>query len=159
MRKWVGIVTAFAVGALVAVPVALAFSGSGKLDTQAYRLRTTPASTSNKSFVAIPGLDETVCAQNEVAATVSGNAQGSGFALLVRVDFDGAMGPGAAYIYPPANGAAASFSVTFLIITAPFEGNDHHEFTVQWRSLTGKPAALQRGLLNLQFENGTHMCP
>jgi hypothetical protein len=52
-----------------------------------------------------------------------------------------------------------SFSYTFVAGTAPFEDDDTHAFTAQWRSPTGRPVTLTRGDLNLLFQQGTHNCP
>ena len=47
---------------------------------------------------------------------------------------------------------------TFVGRVAPFEADDTHKFNVQWRSASGAPVNLHRGVLNLLFERGTQGC-
>jgi hypothetical protein len=47
------------------------------------------------------------------------------------------------------------FSFAFADHVAPFEENDFHLFEVQWRSLTGSPVTVRRGMVNLLFERGS----
>ena len=66
------------------------------------------------------------------------------------------MRPGHARFVP--NGRE-SFSYTFARRTIPFEDDDTHSFSVQWRSPSGQPVTLTSGVVNLLFQRGTHNCP
>jgi hypothetical protein len=65
------------------------------------------------------------------------------------------MKPGVARFVP--NGTE-SFSYAFVGNTGPFEANDNHGFSVQWRSPTGVPVTMINGALNLLYQQGTQAC-
>jgi hypothetical protein len=156
MRKRPIVVIAFVVGILVAVPVAvMAVSGGfeGALDRQSARFRSDPVSTSSTEWTDIPGLAPiTVCAINEVSATVSVSINGAPVSIRVQVDGGGVLQPVVAF-FDPASGTT-SFSYTFVGNAAEFEGNDNHAFSAQWRSSTGGVVTLNRGDVNLLFDRG-----
>jgi hypothetical protein len=146
---------------LAAVPAAvLATSGvfGSALDRQAARWTTTSATTSSTTWRNVPRLSVTRCTVNQVTATVSVTVRGA--PVLFRAIIDGVpeapMRPGSARFVP--NGTQ-SFSYSFVARTAPFEADDTHRFTVQWRSPTGTTVTLRRGVLNLLFQRGTQGCP
>jgi len=149
-----------AVAAVLGVPVAvLAASGgsSSSLDLQASRFTTTTATTSSKTFTIVPGLRGlTICALNQVTATLSVELNGAPAAFQIRVDGGGTMSPGAMRFVPA--GAHDSFSFTFVQSVGPFETNDNHGFDVEWRSPSGAKTTLERGTFNLQYQQGTQAC-
>jgi len=158
MRKVliVGLALAFIVGVPTAV---MAASGvfSSSLDLQTSKWSTTTATTSSTTFKTIPALaSPTICALNQVTATLSVELNGAPAGFQIRVDGGGLMQPGAVRFNPA--GAHDSFSFTFVMSASPFENNDHHGFDVEWRSPTGKATTLERATLNLQYEHGTHSC-
>jgi hypothetical protein len=145
---------------LVALPaVVLAASGTfgGDLDRQSAKWTTTAATTSSTSWRDVPGLSHTRCTLNQVTAMVSVTV--SGAPVLFRVIADGVpeapARPGRARFVPD---GTESFSYVFVTRTAPFEADDTHRFSVQWRSPSGDTVRLRRGALNLLFENGTQGC-
>ena len=145
----------FVIGMLVAVPLALAAtgSGSGKLDIQTYAFTTTPFSTSSKTFVQVPAMVvSNVCLTNEVLVSISVNVSSTNMAMEVTLD-GRTMVPGVAYFYP----GIQDFSKTFA---ASFVGNGgstatQHTFKLLMRSLSGDQANLQRALMNVQYEQAT----
>jgi hypothetical protein len=146
---------------LAAIPAAvLAASGvfSGALDRQSAKWTTTSATTSSTQWRDVPGLSITRCTLDQVTAMVSVTV--SGAPVTFRVIIDGVpeapMRPGRARFVPDGR---ESFSHTFVGRTAPFEADDTHRFSVQWRSPTGATVTLRRGVLNVLFESGTQGCP
>jgi hypothetical protein len=159
MRK--GLVVTGALAVLVAIPAAVIAAGGvfgSALDRQASRWTTTEASTSSTSWRNVPRMSLTRCTRNQVTAMV--NVTVSGAPVLFRVIVDAVpeapMRPGAARFVPD---GTESFSYDFVGRTAPFEADDTHSFTVQWRSPTGERVTLRRGVLNLLFQNGAQGCP
>ncbi len=159
MKKVVLVGLALAIGAAAGIPMALAVSGSGagRLQTQGYLDRGTAISTTSKTFSTITDLTGSLCAKNEVFATVSGNAQGAAFALRILMDGGPIMEVGPVYVYPGTS--ATLFTAAFVITAGTFEGSDLHGFEVQWRSLSGSTSTIQRVMVNYQFENGTSCGP
>jgi hypothetical protein len=160
MRKVLAI-TGAVVG-LIAIPAAvIAASGvfGSELDRQAARWTTTSATTSSTNWRNVPRLALTRCTLNQVTAMVSVTVTSTA-PVQFRVIIDGVpeapMRPGPARFIP--NGTE-SFSYTFVGRTAPFESDDTHSFTVQWRSPTGGAVTLERGVLGLLFQRGTQGCP
>ena len=147
---------------MAAVPVAVLAAGGrlgSKLDRQAAKWTTTPASTSRTTWTNVPGLSRlTVCTLNEVSATLSVTVRGAPVRFRVLIDSvpEAPMKPGSVRFVPRGE---ESFSFTFVNRTAPFEDDDTHVFTVQWRSPSGGRVTLLRGDLNLLFQQGTHNCP
>ena len=158
MRKM--IVPIVAAAGVLAIPVAvMAASGgtSSSLDLQASKFTTSTATTSSKTFHAIPGLSGlTICALHQVTATLSVQLNGAPAGFQIRVDGGGTMQPGAIRLVPA--GAHDSFSFTFVNSVGPFEADDHHSFDVEWRSPTGAATTLERGTFNLQYEHGVQNC-
>jgi len=164
MRRIViaGLMLAFVAGVPTAV---LAASGrpsssggfSSSLNRQASKWTTTIATTSRKTFTPIPGLSGlNICALNQVTAALSVELNGAPAGFQIHVDDGPIMQPGKIRFVPA--GAHDSFSFDFVMSVGPFENNDHHVFDVEWRSPTGSPAVLERGTLNLQYQQGTHSC-
>jgi hypothetical protein len=146
---------------LAAVPaVVLAASGvfGSRLDRQSAKWTTSSATTSNTNWRNVPGLSLTRCTLHQVTANL--NVTVSGAPVRFRVIVDGVpeapMRGGPARFVP--NGIE-SFSYSFVGRTAPFEADDTHSFTVQWRSTTGGPVRLRRGVLNLLYQRGEQGCP
>jgi len=158
MRKILIPIVAAAV--VLAVPAAvLAASGgaSSALDLQASKSTTSAATTSSKTFHTVPGLSGlTICALNQVTATLSVELSGAPAGFQIRVDGGGTMSPGAIRFVPA--GPHDSVSFTFVDSVSPFEANDNHSFDVEWRSPTGAATALERGTFNLQYQHGTQSC-
>jgi hypothetical protein len=158
MRKMLIIILAVAV--VLGVPTAVqAASGgaSSSLDLQASKFTTTTATTSSKTFHAIPGLSGlNICALHQVTATLSVELNGAPAGFQIRIIGDGTMQPGAVRFVPA--GPHDSFSFTFVNSVGPFEADDHHAFDVEWRSPTGAATTLERGTFNLQYQRGTQMC-
>ncbi len=145
---------------LAATPVAvLAARGvfGGELERQSAVWTTTAATASGTAWRNVPGLALTRCSDNQVTAMVSVTV--SGAPVLFRVVIDGVpeapMQPGSARFVPSAN---ESFTFTFVGRVAPFEADDTHKYNVQWRSGSGAPVTLHRGVLNLLYERGTQGC-
>ena len=145
---------------LAATPVAvLAARGvfGGELERQSAVWTTTAATTSGIAWRNVPGLALTRCSDNQVTAMVSVTV--SGAPVLFRVVIDGVpeapMKPGSARFVPS---GSESFSFTFVGRVAPFEADDTHKYNVQWRSGSGAPVTLHRGVLNLLYERGTQGC-
>lgn len=159
MRKFLGIIGGLVL--LAAVPAAV-FAVSGvfgsALDRQAARWTTTSATTSSTTWRNVPRLSLTRCTVNQVTATVSVTVRGAPVLLRVVIDAvpEAPMRPGSARFVPE---GTESFSYSFVGRTAPFEADDTHRFNVQWRSPTGAPVTLRRGVLNLLFQRGTQGCP
>jgi hypothetical protein len=147
------IVPAFA---LMTVPTMLTahpgIRGSA-LDRQTFKYREREATTSSKTWSNVPGVGVfEVCAVNEVSAKVSLVLRGGPVAIRIRIDGTEVLAhPGAVSFRP---GPGRVFSFGFAEHVAPFEANDLHQLEVQWRSLTGSPVILKRGMVNLLFERG-----
>jgi hypothetical protein len=160
MRKIRLLIPAVALAVAVGVPTAvLAASGgaSSALDHQASKFTTTTQTISSSTFRAVSGLSGlTICALNQVTATVSVEITGAPASVQVRQDGGPIIQPGAVRFVPA--GPHDSFSFTFLANVSPFEANDHHVFDVEWRSPTGRSTTLERGTLNLQYQQGTQAC-
>lgn len=164
MRRIViaGLVLAFVAGVpatVLAASGALSSSGgfSSSLDRQASKWTTTTATTSSRTFRPIAGLSGlNICALNQVTATLSVGLNGAPAGFQVHVDGGPVMPPGRIRFVPA--GTPDSFSFDFVMSVSPFENNDHHVFDVEWRSPTGRPAVLERGTFNLQYQQGTHSC-
>lgn len=149
------------VAALAAVPVGvLAARGTfeGALGAQVATWTTTRATTSSTAWRAVPRLSITHCTVNQVTAMVSATVRGAPVQFRVVIDGvpEAPMRPGAARFDPD---GTESFSYSFVGRTAPFEADDTHRFTVQWRSPTGARVRLRHGVLNLLYEPGTQGCP
>jgi hypothetical protein len=159
MKKIMTAVVALAVAAGVPTVVLAASGGTGpsSLDLQASEWTNTAVTTSSTTFRPIAALSGlTICALNQVTATLSAELNGAPAGFRVLVNFGPTMPPGAVRFVPA--GPHDSFSFTFVQSVSPFENNDHHMFEVEWRSPTGAPTTLERGTLNLQYQRGTHMC-
>jgi hypothetical protein len=164
MRKVLiaSLVLAFVAGvpsAVLAVSSGMRSSGgfSSSLDLQASKWTTTSATTSSTTFTRIPGLSGlNICALNQVTAALSVELSGAPASFQIHVDGGPIMPPGKIRFVPA--GPHDSFSFDFVMSVSPFENNDHHAFDVEWRSPTGKPAVLERGTFNLQYQKGTHSC-
>jgi hypothetical protein len=158
MKGWRVAAVAFVAGILVAVP-AIVFGATGNhagaLDSQRAAFRTGKISTTSTTFTDIPGLIVLACAKNEVSASVSLGLAGGPAAFQVQIDSGATLDPGSVQFDP--TGATPAFSFVWATNAGTFEGSDGHAFTVQWRSVNGQTVSLNRGLLNVQFENGT--CP
>ena len=158
MRKMIILVVA--VAGVLGIPAAVLAASGGTdsaLDLQASKLTTSTATTSSKTFHAIPGLSGlTICALHQVTATLSVQLKGAPAGFQIRLDQGGTMQPGAIRFVPA--GAHDSFSFAFVNSVGPFEADDHHSFDVEWRSPTGAATTLERGTVNLQYERGTQNC-
>jgi hypothetical protein len=154
------ILVGLAVLVLAAVPVVVLAAGGQNgsvLDRQLARWTTTDRSTSSTEWRNVPGLNLTACTIRGVSATLGVTVAGAPVAFRVVIDTPEApMRPSPARFIPEGR---ESFSYTFVRGTGPFEDDDTHAFTVQWRSLTGERVSLEHGVLNLLFQNGTHNCP
>jgi hypothetical protein len=146
---------------LAAVPIAvLAANGvlGGALERQSAKWTTTSVSTSSTNWRNVPGLRLTRCTVNQVSAMLSVTVRGAPVRFRMIIDGvpEAPMKPGSARFVPD---GAESFSYTFVARTAPFEADDTHSFTPQWRSPSGRRVTLERGDLNLLFQRGTQGCP
>jgi hypothetical protein len=144
-----------------AVPLAVfAATGvfNGTLDRQTARWTTTKVTTSSRDWRDVPGLARSHCTLNQVTAILSALVEGAPVRFRVIIDGvpEAPMKPGHARFVP--NGVE-SFSYAFVGNTAPFEADDTHRFTVQWRSPSGAPVTLHEGALTLLFQDGTQGCP
>ena len=155
MRRRLFVITV-SVMALLVVPLVVVAStggGGGRLDHQRFKFRTGDITTSSRTFHDVPGLNGLlVCARRGVSATVSTTTSGAPFALVVRVD-DGPvlhLGP---VRFPAAPSLSGSY--TWVGTVGPFEANDGHAFSVQWKSLSGRPVTLHKATFGLLFQDGT----
>ena len=145
----------------VAVGVGFASAGplSGSTSAQSLRQmgtwRSQLLTTANAHFSQIPGLGGRLCATGEVAATLSVTTTGAPAQFQIVLD-DGPTIPPGAITVNPATSATASF--TFVANVQPFEANDHHVFSVAWRSPTARATHLQSATLNVVYQRGTHAC-
>jgi hypothetical protein len=147
--------------AAVTVPVAVWAAGArlaSAVERQAAKWTTSNASTSSSAWRNVPGLRRlTICSVREVSAALSVTVRGAPVRFRVVIDTPEApMRPGAVRFVPD---GTESFSFTFVRRTLPFEADDTHTFSVQWRSPTGLPVTLTGGALNVLFERGTQGCP
>ncbi len=159
MRKAALIATLAAVAVSVPVVVWAASDRTGSdLERQTAKWTTSNASTSSTEWRDVPRLRRIdICALHAVSATLSVTIEGAPAAFRVIIDTpEGPMFPGHARFVPQGN---ETFSATFVRRVFPFEADDTHGFTVQWRSPSGQPVALTRGILNLLYERGTQGCP
>ncbi|MGH3024447.1 MAG: hypothetical protein ACRDNI_12385 [Gaiellaceae bacterium] len=146
-------------GAVVPVVVLAAAVGtSSNLDRQIATSVGADATTSSTRWRNVPGLARiSACTIRQVTATLSVTLAGAPALFRVIIDTpEGPMRPGNARFVP--NGRE-SFSYTFVRRTIPFEDDDTHSFSVQWRSPSGQPVTLTSGVVNLIFQRGTHNCP
>jgi hypothetical protein len=143
---------------LVAVPaVVIAATGnlSSDVNRQTARWTTTATSTSSTTWRNVPGLSRlSADTIDEVSATLSVTLRGAPARFRVIVDTpEGPFRPPSVRFAPAGD---ESFSFTFVRNTLPFEDDDTHSFTVQWRSPTGRQVTLLNGVLNLVYEFGTN---
>ncbi len=146
--------------ALLAIPLtvlAARSSLSSKLDHQTGVVRSGRVSTSSSAWRATPGLHLTVCARNEVSATLSVTVAGAPVRFRVLSDNVPTVSPSRVLFDPTRR--QRSFSFTFLARTGTFEGSDAHSFGVQWRSPTGKAVRLYGGTFNLVYHRGGGSTP
>jgi hypothetical protein len=162
MRKLL-LVLVGAAAVAVAVPLALA-AGSGRaggdLDRQAAAWRTTPVSTSSTTWRTLPRLSftstasrsNTICALHELSVSLSATLRGAPVQFRVLMDGGPILNPGPARFVPGTQ--EQSFAATWVGRAGTFEGLDRHALEVQWRSRSGRPVTLVRGVVNVLFENG-----
>ncbi|MEA2486317.1 MAG: hypothetical protein QOD46_1428 [Actinomycetota bacterium] len=158
MRK-VAIVVALA-AAFIAIPLvvlAARTSMTSRVDHQKGVAHLGKVSTSTTSWRRAPGLALNVCSKKEVSATLSVTLTGAPVQFRVLADAVPAVSPHKVYFDPTRR--QRSFSFTFLSSSSTFEGSDAHNFTVQWRSPTGKKATLHAGTLNLVYQKGGGSSP
>jgi hypothetical protein len=158
MRKFPLLTAVLAAAVLIAVPVTLvAHTGTGgsALDRQAFKFREQQTTTSSTAWSNIPGLARfQICAVNEVSAHVNLVLRGAPAAIRIRIDgTDEVIAHPGPVTFRPSRGSVFSFA--FADHVAPFEANDFHLLEVQWRSPTGSPVTLRRGMVNVLFERGS----
>jgi len=152
-RKWVVLLVVItAVAIPVAVWAAVANRYDGNVDRQRARYRTTSLTTSSAAWHSIPMFNVTICAINEVSATISVNLTGARARFRVVGEQGNVIRPGPAEFAPR---GTESFSYTFVTSVGTFEADDRHSLTVQWRSPTGSPVTLTRGDFNVLYELGS----
>jgi hypothetical protein len=147
--------------AAVTVPVVVWAAGArlgSEVERQAAKWTTSNARTSSAAWRNVPGLRRlTICSVGQVSAALSVTVRGAPVRFRVIIDTpEGPMRPGAVRFVPD---GTESFSFTFVRRTIPFEADDTHTFSVQWRSPTGQTVRLIGGALNLVFKRGTQGCP
>jgi hypothetical protein len=155
MRKSLILLTVLAL--LVAVPAAVVAATatiSSDVNRQTARWTTTLASTSSTQWRDVPNLSRlSADTFREVSATLSVTLRGAPARFRVIIDTpEGPMRPGSVRFVPS---GTESFSYTFVRATIPFEDDDTHFFTVQWRSPSGERVTLVNGVLNLVYQFGT----
>jgi hypothetical protein len=160
MRKLV-IVGALALVLGAAVPIAVFGAGirsSSALDRQVAEWTERNATTSSTGWRNVPRLSRIqACTLSQVTADVTVTVSGAPVLFRMIIDTEeGPMRPGPARFVPDGK---ESFSATFVRRTFPFEDDDTHSFSLQWRSPTGQPVTLDSGVVNLLFKEGTHNCP
>lgn len=160
MRKPL-ILTGVALLVVAVVPVVVFAAGvriSSNLDRQTATWTQADATTSSRAWRNVPGLARiSACTIREVSATLSVTIQGAPALFRVVIDTPEApMRPGSARFVPQGR---ESFSYTFARTTIPFEDDDTHSFSVQWRSPSGQPVTLKSGVVNLLYQRGRHNCP
>jgi hypothetical protein len=161
MRRKSLLLAGAAVLVLAAVPVvvlAATAQTTSNLDRQLARWTTTDATTSSTRWRNVPRLSSLgACTIRGVSANLSVTVAGAPVLFRVIIDTPEApMRPGAARFVPQGR---ESFSFTFVRGTGPFEDDDTHSFSVQWRSPSGSQVRLTNGVVNLLFQDGTHNCP
>lgn len=158
VRKPFTIVVIVVLTLLIAAPavvIAATSSLSSDVNRQKARWTTTTASTSSTAWRNVPGLTGVMADTiDEVSATLSVTVAGAPVRFRVVLDTpEVSLRPGSVRFVPS---GTESFSFTFVRTTIPFEGDDTHSFTVQWRSPTGGQVTLVNGVLNLVYEFGTN---
>jgi hypothetical protein len=126
--------------------------GGGRLDHQRFTFRTGDITTTSTTLHEVPGLGTVVCARGAVTAAVSVTAEGASFAMTVRVDDGPMLHPGVVRF---AGGRNDSTAYSWVRGVGPFEANDNHAFSVQWKSVTGGPVTIHKATLDLLFKKGT----
>jgi hypothetical protein len=159
MRKYAVVVAV--VAAAVLVPVAVWAAGTrlgSDLERQTGRWTTSHAATSSRAWRDTPSLRNlTICSRRAVTAMLGVTLEGARAHFRVIVDTPEApMHPSVARFDPDGK---ESFSFLFVRRTGPFEADDTHSFTVQWRSPSGGRVMLTNAVLNLLYERGTQGCP
>jgi hypothetical protein len=159
MRKAV-VLVALALALAAAVPLVLGAGvrSSSTLERQVAEWTTGAATTSSTSWRNVPALSRIqACTLNQVTADVTVTVRGAPVLFRMIIDTEeGPMRPAPARFVP--NGSE-TFSATFVRQTFPFEDDDTHLFSLQWRSPSGQPVTLTSGVVNLLFRAGTHNCP
>jgi hypothetical protein len=163
MRKLpIALAAAGAVAVLLPLAVLAAVSGreSGSLDRQTASWRSTPVTTSSQtwrtlaqlSFVPTAARSYSICAKNGLSVSLAVDLKGAPVVFRVLMDGGPVLKPGAARFVPAPD--TRSFSYTFVGHASTFEGSDLHGLEVQWRSPTGRPVTLARGVANVLYEEG-----
>jgi hypothetical protein len=96
-----------------------------------------------------------ICAFNEVTATLSVELSGSPVGFRILLD-ERVMRPGRVRFIPA--GLHDSFSFTFADGVKPLHGKDLHKINVEWRSPLGSSVTLERGTLALNYQSGPYNC-
>jgi hypothetical protein len=153
-RKWVVLLVLLAV---VAVPVAVWAAVTtgrydGNVDRQRAKFRKASITTSSTAWHNVPVLSVTICAINEVSATLSANLSGARARFRVVGEQGNVIQPGPAEFAPS---GVESFSYTYVTSVGTFEADDRHSLQVQWRSPTGAAVTMTRGDLNVLYERGS----
>jgi hypothetical protein len=161
MRKKPLLLAVAAVLVLAAVPVVVSAATAdttSTLDRQLARWTSTDATTSSTRWRNVPRLSRlSACTIRGVSANLSVTVEGAPVLFRVIIDTPEApMRPGPARFVPQGR---QSFSYTFVRGTGPFENDDTHSFSVQWRSPSGSQVRLAHGVVNLLFQDGTNNCP
>lgn len=159
MRKPVLVLTIALAAVLVPVAVWAAGDRLGSdLERQTAKWTSSNASTSSRAWRDVPGLRRmNICSRRAVTAMLAVTIEGAPARFRVIIDTEeGPMFPGSARFVPS---GTESFSSTFVRRTFPFEADDTHTFSVQWRSPSGRQVTLKHGVLNLLYENGRQGCP
>ncbi len=143
-------VVSFAIGVSVALPIAALAGGrpprsaySGALDRQTAVSQEHQVRTGSLYWRNVPGLNGVVvCAQNEIAVTVS-MLYRKGYVPALRVAVDGSrlLSPG-----------VIKFPGVFTWVDTVADGT--HTIDVQWRR-TGGPAVSGKATVNVLYESGT----
>ena len=163
MRKLpIALAAAGAVAVLLPLPILAAVSGreSGSLDRQTASWRSTPVTTSSQtwrtlaqlSFVPTAARSYSICAKNGLSVSLAVDLNGAPVVVRVLLDGGPVLKPGAARFVPAPD--TRSFAYTFVGHASTFEGSDLHGLEVQWRSPTGRPVTLARGVANVLYEEG-----
>lgn len=159
MRKTI-LIAALALGAVV-VPLAVWAASdrhASDAERQVAKWTTTERSTSSRAWRDVPGLSQVrICAVRVVTATLSATVRGAPVRFRAYFDTPEApMHPGPVRFVPD---GIESFSATFVREAFPFEADDTHLFSVQWRSPSGERVQLKSGVLHLLFQRGNQGCP
>lgn len=155
-RSFVKTIGWLLVGMVIAPSLALAARGTlrGGLERQRASWSTDRASTSRTQLRDVRGLrDISFCSEGQIAVSLNVTVKGAPVAFRVVVDsvpeVQQLRRPA---VFRPAGGRTQSFSYTFVVNTATFEGSNRHAIEVEWRSLTGRRVTLKHGNLNLTFD-------